>query len=280
MDALARITIRNLLYTVLSFPLEVRADPWRRSYSLGLSVVKYFLGEEWIEQHLQPMDGAPGFLQPDLTADDREIQYFRTIDLGELLFNLQNIEGFDGCVARLKSGDIEPTLAELDVARMLYINDQRFWFVERQGKVGSDFDFRVIFPGGIVACIEAKCNMETEEFNPITIRNALQKARTQLPENEPGIIFVKLPSQWVTALEFAHQTTEIANAFLRGTGRVVSVKYYVAHFLYSGGTLGQGHVFKEITNPKHRFDNSRSWDLLTNWIPPVGAWNTMPRKYH
>ena len=36
MDALARITIRNLLYTVLSFPLEVRADPWRRSYSLGL----------------------------------------------------------------------------------------------------------------------------------------------------------------------------------------------------------------------------------------------------
>jgi hypothetical protein len=76
MEALARITIRNLLYTVLSFPLEVRADPWGRSYSLGLSVVKYFLGEEWIEQHLQPMDGATGFLQPDLTADDRESNIF------------------------------------------------------------------------------------------------------------------------------------------------------------------------------------------------------------
>jgi len=99
--------------------------------------------------------GATGFLQPDLAAENREIQYFRTIHLGELLFNLQNIEGFDSCVARLKSGDVEATLAELDVARMLYINDQRFWFVERQNKAGSDFDFRVIFPGGQVACIEA-----------------------------------------------------------------------------------------------------------------------------
>jgi len=279
MDALPRITVRNLLNTVLRFPLDVRGDPWSRSYHLGLSVVKYFLGEEWINRHLQPMDGAIGFLQPDLTADDREIQYFRTIDLGELLFNLQNIEGFDSCVARLKSGDIEPTLAELDVARMLYINDQRFWFVERQGTTGHDFDFRVIFPGGILGCIEAKCNVETEEFNPATIRNALQKARTQLPPNEPGIIFVKLPSQWVTTPEFARQTTEIANAFLRGTERIVSVKYYVAHFLYSGGTLGQGHVFKEITNLKHRFDSSRNWDLLTNWVPPLGVWNTMPKKY-
>jgi hypothetical protein len=209
---------------------------------------------------------------------NKEIQYFRTIDLGELLFNLQNIEGFDSCVARLKGSDVEATLAELDVARMLYINDQRFWFVERQNKAGSDFDFRVIYPGGQVACIEAKCNLETVAFNPATIRNALQKARTQLPQNEPGIIFVKLPSQWIAAPEFARQTTEIANAFLRGTGRVVSVKYYVAHFLFTGGTLGQGHVFKEITNQKHRFDNSRNWDLLTNWVP-FPSWNTMPRKY-
>jgi len=278
-DTLPRITIRNLLNTVLNFPPEVRTDPWARSYTLSLSVVKYFLGQEWIDEHLQPIHGRGGFLQVDLDSTDREIQYFRAVDLGELLFNLQNIEGFDACVARLKAGDVEPTLAELDVARMLYINDHRFWFVERQNKAGSDFDFRLIFPGGLVACIEAKCNLETADFNTTTIKNALQKARTQLPPNEPGIIFVKLPSQWITAPAFARQSVETANEFLRGTERIVSVKYYVAHFLFSKGDLGQGHLFKEITNPKHRFGRTRNWDLLTNWVPPMIGWNKMPLKY-
>ena len=279
MDSLPRITIRNLLNTVLTFPPEVRNDPWARSYTLGLSVVKHFLGQEWIEEHVQPIHGAGGFLQVDLDSSNKEIQYFRTIDLGELLFNLQNVEGFDGCVVRLKAGDIEPTMAELDVARVLYINDHQFWFVERHGKAGSDFDFRLIFPGGLVACIEAKCNLETADFNATTIKNALQKARTQRPPNEPGIIFVKLPSQWIAAPAFARLSVETAIEFLRGTERVVSVKYYVAHFLFSKGDLGQGHLFKEITNQKHRFDRSRTWDLLTNWVPPTTGWNKMPPKY-
>jgi hypothetical protein len=183
LDSLPRLTIRNLLNTVAGFPDEIKNDHWARSYALGLSVVKYFLGQPWIEEHLQPVSGATGFLQPDLDVDsNREIQYFRTIDLGELLFNLQHIEGFDSCIARLSGGAIESALAELDVARMLYINDQRFWFVEPQSRAGSDFDFRVIFQGGLVACIEAKCNLEIESFNTATIKNSLQKARTQLPQ--------------------------------------------------------------------------------------------------
>jgi hypothetical protein len=214
-----------------------------------------------------------------LAAPEKEVQYFRTIDLGELLFNLQHIEGFDGCVARLKGGDVEPALAELDVARMLYINDQMFWFVEPQGKTGDDYDFLVLYPGGVGACIEAKCNIETPEVNLSTIKNSLQKARKQLPETAPGIIFVKLPAQWLSVPEFQRKSIETAMAFLRGTKKIVSVKYYVAPFHFVNGHLGQGHMFKEITNPQHRFDTSRNWDLLSHWIPPADEWNTLPRKY-
>lgn len=279
MDTLPRITIRNLLNTVVSFPEEVRNDPWSRSYNLGLSVVKYFLGEDWLEKHIRPATGAKGFLQVDLAAPEKEVQYFRTIDLGELLFNLQHIEGFDECVARLRGGDVESALAELDVGRMLYINDQMFWFVEPQGQTGNDYDFHVVYPGGIGACIEAKCNIETPEVNLSTIKNSLQKARTQLPENVPGIIFVKLPSQWLTAPEFERQSIGTAREFLRGTKRIVSVKYYVAPFYFVNGHLGQGHRFKEISNPQHRFDTSHNWDLLSHWVPPANEWNTLPRKY-
>jgi hypothetical protein len=279
MGSAPRLTVRNLLNTWRGFPDQIRNDPWARSYTLGLSVVKYFLGEEWIFEHLQPQQSASGFLQPDLAnPTNQEIQFFRTIDLGELLFNLQYIEGFDGCIKRLKGGDIQGSLAELDVARMLYINDQRFWFVERQKKKKMDFDFRVVFPGGLSACIEAKCNLETGVFNSATIKNALDQARTQLPASEPGIIFVKLPAQWITDPNFARKSIETAMTFMRGTQRIVSVKFYIAHFLQVNGILGQGHLFKELTNPGHRFDHTRDWSLLNNWNPPP-SWNTMPKKY-
>jgi hypothetical protein len=107
MTPLSRLTVRNLLNTVAGFPEAVRNDPWARSYTLALGVIKHFLGEDWIEQHLKPESGAKGFLQPDMDAPEREVDFFRTVDLGELLFNLQNVEGFDGCAARLKGGDIQ-----------------------------------------------------------------------------------------------------------------------------------------------------------------------------
>jgi hypothetical protein len=176
MDPLARITIRNLLNTYLGFVAnpDVRNDAWARAYTLSLAVIKYFLGENWLTEHTEPEAGVRGFLRPDIAAGNQQVQFFRSIDLAELLFNLQHIEGFDGCVARLRGGDIEPTLAELDAARMLYINDHMFWFVEPQGKQGNDFDFRVILSGLRVANIEAKCNIESPEVNLKSIENALR----------------------------------------------------------------------------------------------------------
>jgi hypothetical protein len=274
-----RITVRDLLDLTQKFTPEVQRDPWLRSYNLGLMVAKLFLGLDWIEEHLIPAHGAKGFLKVDLSASDREVQYFRTIDLGEMLFNLQHIGGFDGYVARLRSGDVEPTLAELDVARMLYINDQLFWFVEPQNKIGHDYDFKVIFPGGIIGCVEAKCNLGTVQFNTATIKNSLQTARSQLPKDQPGIIFVKLPAQWMVHSDFARQTVSTALEFLRGTKRVVSVKYYINPYHFDGGNLAQGHFFNEIDNPNHRFEKTQNWELLSNWVPSGSGWNKMPRKY-
>jgi hypothetical protein len=278
MEAGPRITIRNLLNTfanIVSAP-ELRDDEWARSYYLSLAVIKHFLGAEWAEEHLKPDAGARGFLQPDLGATNLQVQFFRAIDLAELLFNLQHIEGFDGCLTRLHGGDIEPTLAELDVARMLHVNDQMFWFVEPQGKTGNDYDMRVVLPGLRLANIETKCNIETPDVNIKTISNSLNKARKQLPPKQAGIIFVKIPPQWLNEPSFAQQTGRLALDFMRGTDRVVSVKYYAAPMFFENGRIGQGHRFLEITSPKRRSEN---WELLTNWNPAAGAWNALPPKW-
>lgn len=276
-----RITVTNLLNTITGFPPEIRDDPWGRSYTLALAVVKHFLGTDWIETHLQPINGAQGFLQPspDAPSPNLHVQFFRTVDLGELLFNLQTIEGFDGCVDRLRTESIESVLAELDVARMLYINDHQFQFIKPSGQTGNDYDFKVNFTDGRIACVEAKCNLETQEVNLNTIKNALDKARSQLPKDQPGIIFVKLPSLWLDQVDFQRQSIELAQTFLRATGRIVSVNYYVASFDFRDGMMWQGHRFKETPNPANRFDVSRSWALLTNWVPDQTSWNKMPPKW-
>jgi hypothetical protein len=279
METVPRITIRNLLNTYINITLnqQLKNDEWAKSYYLSMAVLKHFLGEEWVKNYTEPGEGNRGFLQPDPTDFDRmQIKFFRSIDLAELLFNLQNIEGFDSCLGRLRGGDIEPTLAELDAARMLYINDHLFWFVEPEGEDGNNFDFRLILPGIGIANLETKCNIERQDISIVTIKNSLNKARSQLPPKEKGIIFIKLPAQWIDKPDFSRQSAQLATHFMRGTDRVVSVKYYAAPMDFVNGRIIQGHRFLEVTSPKRYGEN---WDLLTNWTPPAGAWNALPRKW-
>jgi hypothetical protein len=101
------------------------------------------MGQEWTIKHLNPEMGGRGFLQlKSLDVSHLQIQSFRAIDLGELLFNLQHIENFDSCLSRLKGGDVESALAELDIARMLYKTSQ--WiegpnFIGDLAKLTNDF---------------------------------------------------------------------------------------------------------------------------------------------
>src|SRR5262249_52943578 len=137
MVTLQKITAEHLLDTYLGFPERIRQDLGASSFTIALSIVKHFLGEDWLETHLNPLLSKPGFLRLRL-GDPTElenakriyIQAFKTVDLGELLFNLQNIEGFCQCITRMKTEQfVETGLAELDFARMLFINNHKFKLV-------------------------------------------------------------------------------------------------------------------------------------------------------
>jgi hypothetical protein len=280
MAPVERISLIQLINCVAGLPEEIRNDFSARAYFLALAVAKHFFGEPWVLEHLRPDPEARGFLQikEGLPPNKTAVQQFRVIDLGEMLFNLQHIYGFDGCVERMKNGSIEPTLAELDAAKMLFINDQRFWFVTPSGQIGNDFDFIVLFPDARLAPLETKCNLETEDVNFSTIKNALDHARKQLPKDEPGIIFVKLPMKWLSDPTFEAKSIDVGRRFLAGTGRVASVVFYISMFYYANGILSQGIRFKEIPNPKPRFGGA-DWQLLNNWVPPDQNKNLMPRNW-
>ena len=66
--------------------------------------------------------------------------------------------------------------------------------------------------------------------------------------------------------------------FLRGTGRIVSVKYYVSHVSFIDQQTLHRHVFDEITIENNRFPPRRNWDFFRGYSVPK-EWNGMPPKW-
>jgi hypothetical protein len=234
---------------------------------LGLGILQVFLGQEWLVDYVLP--GAPNkniFRIDDSDPLEGERTRFRVTDLAEVLFNLQPVRGFHECVERMRCGDIEGTFAELDLGRMLFLHKRLFHYVIPVSKKGFDYDVEIVYPKNVTACADAKCKIEGREFNVKTIENTLEDARKQLPKDRPGIIFVKIPQEWMEVSDFTIQAREIAQKFFRKTERIVSIKYYVQPIAFTDGFLVHRHGYKEYSNPKTRFGNNQNWDLFRNTV--------------
>src|SRR6185437_15150376 len=219
-----RITWDNLLATAAKFPSQITDRQPAIDFTISLAVVKHFLGVDWLERHTSPFDAKRGYFRLNIDGEEQLAHKggYKLVDLGELLFNLQHIPGFDSCVDRMRNGNLEPTLCELDIARMIYINDWPFRFVEPQNIKGSDYDFEIEF-GQVTVCADAKCKIESTPLGEQTVMNALSKARRQLPEDRPGVVFVKFPGEWMNIAGFKDTLLRVGNAFFNSTTRVVSL---------------------------------------------------------
>ena len=270
------INRQHLLNVIAKFPPEIVRNDTQRVFWLSIAIIKHFLGLDWANQHVSPETPEPGFLRviPGATAKT-QMSTFRVVDFAELLWNLQRVPGFETCIDRMKRGNIEATYAELDFGRMLYSAGAVFRFIKPQLKKGRDYDIEIVLPDGMIVCADAKCKVEVRDFSGETIRNSLEGARKQLPKDRPSAIFVKVPFRWFEKIENATELLEIARRFLRGTGRVVSVKFYSAHVAYRDGMLTQSLGFKEISNPNNRFEPGRNWDMFAD-PNPTSSWNGMP----
>jgi hypothetical protein len=271
-----RDLLRAASLATLGTPKEIKLNGVTESFLLAVAILEYYFGQDWRNKYLTPDTAKPNFLridESDTISQDRTA--LRAIDLAEVIYNLQHVRGFDECIAKMKTGDIEDTYAELDLGRMLYLYKVPFRYVVPQGVRGMDYDIEVEYPDGVVACAEAKCTIENTAFRENAITNKLDDARKQLPRDRPGIIFVKMPPKWMDEGDFLKMTIGAAQSFLKGTRRVVSVKFYVSSNSIEDGYMKQQHAYKEISNPDTRFGAARNWNLFHQFdLPP--EWNGMP----
>lgn len=250
------------------------------------SIVKHYLGDRWIEKNLSPETGR-GFMR--LLVDgspEAEKKSARMWDLGELLINLQDVNGFERLIERMKTEESESSLAELHVGRILYVNEVNFRFVEASGLPdGDNFDLEITYADGTVVCGETKCKTETTQISKDTIKLALKKARGQLPPDKPGIIFIKFPQTWFEGGQqpsaermMIYTAAEFFSEPHRNT-RVVSAVFYGEPFSWDKGIIKQGHYYKEVPNLMNKFDTDRDWSLLHYKPPDTDHWNKLPEKW-
>lgn len=277
-----RITWQQLIDLAATYPPEIFSRQSAVNFVTALSVVKHYMGVEWLERHTSPFVNKPGHFRLNVTDGSEELSAIsgqKIVDLGELLLNLQHVEGFDSCIRRLRDGDLEPTLAELAVAGMIYVNDWAFRFIEPKGVKGSDYDYEITLLDGLTVCADAKCKIETTALSANTVLNALKKARAQLPQDRPGIVLIKFPASWLQIAGHVDALLAPTNEFFGSSSRVVSVVFYTTPVKFDGSYMSLGHQFMEVHNALNKFDVHRDWRLFNRWRPPKGAANGLPPKW-
>ena len=134
--------VRAIVSLWNQLPKENQSD-----FQISFEVIKGFMGLEWLQKHFDPDLKKPSIFKISFGVTEEEAtRNYRVIDLAELLINLKDVEGFSECISRMRASENpEAELAELHIAKMLYINRWPFRFVKPQGKKGgANYDLEII----------------------------------------------------------------------------------------------------------------------------------------
>ncbi len=123
---------------------------------VAMSVLRELMGERWLETYI--MYGAKkknvlSLIEADPASETAG--QLRLMDLAEMMYNLQPVPGIFDCLDRMREGDIEGVLAELNLGRMLYWHGIPLRYVERTGRQGDDYDMVFQFPNGMYGLMRA-----------------------------------------------------------------------------------------------------------------------------
>ena len=209
------LTKEKLDETKLEFASKGYVMQW---YAMASEVILTTLGPEWWKTNCISSANKPDeFLAFDEASEDTKFDHQdRIVKLGHMLFALRESEGFEAFIAALVTRDLAPTFFELWVANILKQNEYSVEFVEAGGKKGEDYDL-IARKNGIALHVEAKSRRDGVVLEEKTLRNALGKARKQLPSSGPGSVFVSIPFEWTMDKDAEKVVGKCIESFLDNT---------------------------------------------------------------
>lgn len=228
-------------------------------YAAGV-VVLQVLGREWYESNIGD--------KPEVTSlkvHDSNQFGDQLLRLAEVFYRLKNCAGFYELIGRTRnefdSAFFEALVASSLVGRGFHVRFEPDWHWGRRSH-----DFTILHSEGPIYA-ECKACL-TSEFTADYLRNRLRKARAQLPEGGPGIIYVKLPGIKDADRAMLTEKEKIARAFLRNSRRVSAVVLiWDVYSRFDNGLRSRGTGFVPYLNlnPSVRLPA----DLLTPAHPKV-----------
>lgn len=253
------------------YPDELRRDHLRLYTLTYISIIQWFLGTDWIERYIHPETANHDsyLLYPsDIPTGTNAAWFLDAYILSDALYNLQKIPGFDHRIDQLLHGQISSTISEFIIAKILRTNGWLFQFVDplKEGRIGQNFDMAVNYEPNRVAFIEVESKDKATIRSVGTIKNTLDHAMRQLPKDQPGIIFVQIPQDWLEEVNGEPIVTPDvlapARSFLRNCGRVVMLGFFTTRIKLGGQEIAADHAHFEMVNPRSRFVRRGDWTLL------------------
>ena len=145
------------------------------------------------------------------------------MELGRLLYELQDVNFFDDIVDDLRTRSLEGAVTELRVLRLLRM--ARWSVVPRRptGVRGEDYDLDLHHPSGQTIAVEIKSKDEGHNYSRTSVHGTFKQARQQLPENGPGIVVLWVPTPWTRDPSFVGEAEGLFTGVLRNSSRINAI---------------------------------------------------------
>jgi hypothetical protein len=190
-------------------------------------VIENNLGKEWVSRHIDgnAVRPSPGNYLRCRPSDsmERHEHYVRVMELGRRIFELGQEHFAQRLIQNLQRRDLEGAAFEADVVRMLIALPLVVDLREERGTKGDDYDIDLWVQPSRRWPIEVKTRDDDAPYSDKALSRTLGRARSQLPPDHPGMVFLKVPTSWLGDGTYRRNYSDVVNSFLRGTGRVHAV---------------------------------------------------------
>lgn len=235
-------------------------------------VLASFLGTEWVRRNtifgidktkdlrkiskiMKPSmkNGSADFSDEALPQITKALT--NTVELAEALYNLRECPGFDAKLKDFNGGreKTEDIFAEFQAVQILFQRGAYIHFVDASEKQERDYDVMAVLPNQIAVACEFKCNREGTSFTERTLKNTLDSAVGQLPENIPTLVMVKVPEGFTQGKKLAETFEPFLNKnFFRfpDNNKVSSIVLFRNFLEFEGDKYRYSNSFVQIHNPR------------------------------
>jgi len=235
--------------------------------ALAEQVIESHLGRDWYDRHITGAASSELTKAYLLAGYDapivRVLAAHRTHELGRRLYEMQSFDWFEDLVADLRTRNLTGASFELDVLWLLLAASPRVVVRRRQGRKGEDFDLTAVVMGmpaeGVP--VEVKAKADTTQYTDAGAARTAKKAAQQLPRGKKGLLFVRVPTGWVSPRLEESYADALAEG-TRQTSRIGAVVSIIDKPHLTAGRRGRVtrhlHLFAHPDCPRPLFDFVRA----------------------